>query len=425
MRNNPIAFTFFLVIILILIDLYAFKGIRLALKNFEPDWIRKITFITYWIISSGIIAGILLLAFKPTAFFDFRNYFFSFNLFGLFILFLVPKLIFVIFHGMDDLLHLARLGANSLFPGSDIPSEGVKISRASFLTQTGLVISAIPFVTIAHGILRGRFNFRVIKKELYFDNLPQEFDGVKIAQISDIHIGSFLNYYSSVEKGIRMVNETQPDYIFFTGDLVNNFAGETEGWKKYFRELKAKKGKFSILGNHDYGDYVEWPSSAAKAENLEKVKKFHREIDFDLLLNENRILTSNGQSIALLGVENWGRKPFPQYGDINKALAGTENIPFRILLSHDPSHWDEQVLKKKPVDLTLSGHTHGMQFGVEVGNIKWSPVKMRYPRWGGLYREGMQYLYVNRGFGFIGFPGRIGMPPEITLLELKSGKGIS
>ncbi|MCB0397969.1 MAG: metallophosphoesterase, partial [Flavobacteriales bacterium] len=211
------------------------------------------------------------------------------------------------------------------------------------------------------------------------------------------------------------------DYLFFTGDLVNNFGRETDGWFDVLRQLEAKNGMMSILGNHDYGDYSQWDKPEHKEENFLEVQEANREIGFDLLMNEHRILERNGQRIAVIGVENWGKPPFHQYGDLTKAAEGLDDdIPFRILLSHDPSHWDMQVLGKISIDLTLSGHTHGAQFGVEAGSFKWSPVQYKYPRWAGLYKEGNQYLYVNRGFGFLGFPGRVGMPPEITVIELRN-----
>jgi len=215
-----------------------------------------------------------------------------------------------------------------------------------------------------------------------------------------------------------LINEQEPDLIFFTGDLVNNFAEETEDWAPVLKKMNAKMGKYSILGNHDYGDYSEWPSPEAKEKNLEEIKAFHKKMGFQLMLNENKSLKVNDEEIALIGVENWGKPPFPQHGDLDKAMEGVNPDSFKLLMSHDPSHWDAKVLGKTDINLTFSGHTHGMQFGIERIGIKWSPIQYRYPRWGGLYKESKQFLYVNRGFGYIGFPGRIGMPPEITVVEL-------
>jgi hypothetical protein len=266
---------------------------------------------------------------------------------------------------------------------------------------------------------KGRFNFRITNEKLSFPNLPEAFNGFKVVHISDIHIGSFLGHENQVKKAIELVNEQNPDIILFTGDLVNNFAEELSGWIPILSDLRAKYGKFSILGNHDYGDYFEWPNKAEKEQNLTNLKQAHKELGFKLLLNESMQIELNNSKIGLIGVENWGLPPFPQYGNLKVAMNGSSELPFNILMSHDPSHWDAEVIDKTNIDLTLSGHTHGMQFGIEIGNVKWSPVKYKYPRWGGLYKENKQYLYVNRGFGYIGFPGRVGMPPEITVIELK------
>jgi predicted MPP superfamily phosphohydrolase len=232
-----------------------------------------------------------------------------------------------------------------------------------------------------------------------------------------MHLGSFNKNFEKIAKAVDLINEQEPDLILFTGDLVNNFAEETNGWAPVLSKMKAKIGKYSILGNHDYGDYSHWKLPEDKAKNLQEIKDFHKEVGFKLLLNESETITINGEEIALVGVENWGKPPFPQHGDLTKAINGSANLPFKILMSHDPSHWDAQVLDTD-IALTFSGHTHGMQFGLERAGIKWSPVQYKYPRWGGLYQQADQYLYVNRGFGYIGFPGRIGMPPEITFVEL-------
>ncbi len=254
-----------------------------------------------------------------------------------------------------------------------------------------------------------------------FANLPAWADGLRIVHISDIHIGSFFNNHDAVQRGIDMVNELKPDLILFTGDMVNNYADELVGWEDTLSKLNARLGKFSILGNHDYGDYVTWPNAEVRAENIEKLKQYHKKIGFRLLLNEKvNFGAENDESIEILGVENWGLGGFSQYGKLSEAMKDSDEKKFQILLSHDPSHWDAEVMGKTSIEITLSGHTHGMQFGVEIpGIIKWSPVKYRYPRWGGLYTVGKQHLYVNRGFGYIGFPGRVGMPPEITFFELQ------
>lgn len=287
-----------------------------------------------------------------------------------------------------------------------------------FLYQMGFFVAAIPFASVLYGITKGKYNYRIIHERIRFTNLPKSFKGLKIIHISDMHLGSFKRNFGQIAKAVEMINEQKPDLIFFTGDLVNNFAEETDGWAPVLDKLEAKLGKYSVLGNHDYGDYSEWNSLEEKNKNLSAIKKFHKKIGFRLLLNESETLTIDNEEIALIGVENWGNPPFPQHGDLKKASTKVNPKSLKILLSHDPSHWDAEVLANTDINITFSGHTHGMQFGIERAGIKWSPIQYKYPRWGGLYRESNQYLYVNRGFGFHGFPGRIGMPPEITVVEL-------
>jgi predicted MPP superfamily phosphohydrolase len=339
-----------------------------------------------------------------------------------FALFYIPKFVFIVFVLLKDVQLILQKTFNWMKEkrkkDSTSNNSGRKMERAEFLYQMGLVLAAVPFAGILYGVTKGKFNYRVMREKLTFNNLPKSFKGLKIVQISDMHLGSFNKKFDQVAKAVELINEQEPDILLFTGDLVNNFAEETEGWESVLSQLKAKIGKFSVLGNHDYGDYSEWESAAAKEKNLAAIKKFHQKIGFRLLLNETETLRINGEEIALIGVENWGKPPFPQHGDLEKASEKAQDQPFKILMSHDPSHWDAEVLKSTDIDLTFAGHTHGMQFGIERAGIKWSPVQYKYPRWGGLYRENKQFLYVNRGFGYIGFPGRIGMPPEITVVEL-------
>ena len=280
--------------------------------------------------------------------------------------------------------------------------------------QIGWALSFLLFVAILVGILWGRWNWKVHKVQLDFPHFPEDLNSVKIIQISDVHVGSFFNNYKKVEKAIQKINALNADYVFFTGDLVNNSATEMKGWESVFSKIQAKKGKFSILGNHDYGDYVKWESEDKKLQNLRDLIAIHEEIGFKPLLNESVELAPN---FWLLGVENWGKAPFRQSGELGKTLSNVPTEAFKLLLSHDPSHFDLQVLDTD-IDLTLSGHTHGMQFGIERFGIKFSPVSLRYKKWAGLYQVGKQYLYVNRGFGYLGFPGRVGIYPEITEITL-------
>ncbi|MBO9683409.1 MAG: metallophosphoesterase, partial [Flavisolibacter sp.] len=300
--------------------------------------------------------------------------------------------------------------------GEQIEEE--KISRSLFLSWLGLGVGGTLFGSLLLGF-SNKYNYTVKKIKLKYPNLPASFKGLKIVQISDIHSGS-LTDKSAVHKGVEKILKLKPDLILFTGDLVNNKSDEMENFIDVFNQLKAPMGVYSTLGNHDYGDYSEWPSDEAKKQNMERLKQIQAQLGWRLLMNENVLLEKNGEQIALIGVENWSSKArFPKYGKLAKAYAGTENIPFKILMSHDPSHWDAEVRPKySDIDLTLSGHTHGMQFGVEIPWLKWSPVQYVYRQWAGLYEQGGQKLYVNRGFGFIGYPGRVGILPEITLFEM-------
>ncbi|SMO64741.1 hypothetical protein SAMN06265379_10460 [Saccharicrinis carchari] len=296
-----------------------------------------------------------------------------------------------------------------------------KISRKRFLSQVGIIFATAPFISLLFGMHKGRFNFFTKHQKLFFPNLPSAFDGFKIIHISDIHLGSFASNYHKLEGIVDIINNEKADVIFFTGDLVNNFYEETLGWDKVFTGLKARYGKFSILGNHDYGDYTDWKTPREKEINFKGIVDAHKKFGFRLLRDQSLAIEKDGEEIALTGVENWGQPPFPQYGNLQKAMAGTENHPFKILLSHDPDHWDAEVTNKTTYDLTLAGHTHGMQLGIDWKGFKWSPAKYKFKRWDGLYQHKNQYLYVNRGLGFLGMPARIGMPPEITVLQLAKG----
>lgn len=302
------------------------------------------------------------------------------------------------------------------------PTNAPRIpSRRKFVSTLGWGLAAIPFASILYSIFKGKYNYKVWKYTLYFDNLPKAFDGYRITQISDIHCGSFDNY-EKIRYGVDLINSQKSDVILFTGDLVNNLANEVHNWKSLFATLQAPDGVFSIMGNHDYGDYSSWETPEAKQQNLEHLFDLQKQMGWQLLLNEHCYLERNGEKIALIGVENWGHGRFSKYGNLNKAMEGLNIEDFKILMSHDPTHWQEVVLpENKDIQLTLSGHTHGMQCGIEIpGWLKWSPSQYIYKYWGGMYEEDGKYLNVNRGFGYHAFPGRLGVWPEITVIELKT-----
>lgn len=284
----------------------------------------------------------------------------------------------------------------------------------------GLLAGFLPFFVIIYAIFKALYRFKVHHLNLYTSSLPKAFESLRVVQISDLHLGSFNFRYHILERAVKIINHLEPDLIVFTGDLVNNFAWELKGWSEVLDKLKAKKGKFAVLGNHDYGDYSSWETPELKNSNFESIKYFYKKIGFNLLLNESVVLKNKEAEIAVLGVENWGVPPFKQYGDLEKSLEKVKTIPFKILLSHDPTHWPEEVVSDTNIYLTLSGHTHGMQAGVKLKNKQWSPIKYKYKHWAGLHKEGDQYLNVNRGLGWLGFPGRLGMRPEITCIDIKT-----
>ena len=386
----------------LVIDIYAYQAFKTVFRSTATPWIYWGVTLVYLILS--IVISLLMSSGKV-------DYKYLGVLMGASILLAVPKLVAIIPLLIED---ITRLG--QFFFRAVTTQPSTLPGRRTFVSQIALGLAAIPFIGIIDGIWKGRYRYRVISHTLEFEDLPDEFDGFTIAQISDIHSGSFDNQ-EKVEYGVQMVNELGADAIMFTGDMVNNIATEAEPWIDTFKKLSGKNGVFSILGNHDYGDYWRFPSAQAKVDNLNRLKEIHAEMGMDLLLNESRYFERGNERLYLAGVENWGLPPFPQYGDLQTALNGIPEDAFTILLSHDPSHFDAEVKQhSKKVHLTLSGHTHGMQFGIEIpGWIKWSPVKFKYPKWAGLYPEpDGQVLHVNRGFGFLAFPGRVGMWPEIT-----------
>ncbi|WP_192348283.1 metallophosphoesterase [Algoriphagus sp. Y33] len=396
-----------LLVFVFLIDWYSYQAFKTVFP--EQNWIK----IGFWIFSVFVYLfvayGFLIFSRgNPGPNFG--------RMISLLVLSLIPKLIVLGFMFGEDILRFLT----GIFYSVAGNQEGDFLpDRRKFVSQAALALSTVPFLGILHGVLVGKYRYRVINHTLEFDDLPVEFDGFTITQISDIHSGSFDNK-KKLEYGIDLINQQASDVILFTGDLVNNQAKEMEPWIDTFKKLKAPMGKYSILGNHDYGDYISWPSQEAKEANLQRLYEIQEELGFTLLRNEHVKITKSGASIDLIGVENWG-KGFGQYGDLQKAAANLSDKSFKILMSHDPSHFDEQVKNfSQLIHLTLSGHTHGMQFGIEIpGFIKWSPASLRYPKWAGLYEELGQYLHVNRGFGFLAFPGRVGIWPEITVLKLK------
>ncbi|MBI1342075.1 MAG: metallophosphoesterase [Terrimonas sp.] len=396
---------------ILLVDIFAFYWLQSITRLIPSALIRQGINIAFWVFTIGLIIAILVLKLRLDHIAAQRKHLLVTSLYGLTVSSFIPKLIFI---SAITLLYLTH----------DILYHDQSLLWVPVL---GLIAGFLPFFVILYAIFRSLYRFKVHTIRIKSDLLPKNFQGLRIVHISDIHLGSFNARFHIFDKAVKMINDLSPDFIFFTGDLVNNFAYELEGWQDTFNQLSAKQGKFSVLGNHDYGDYHQWKSPEAKKENFEAIKAFHGAIGFRLLLNEGLTIRHAESSIAILGVENWGSPPFMQYGDLQKALSPVRDTPFKILLSHDPTHWPEEVIAATNITLTLSGHTHGMQAGINLKNKKWSPIKYKYKHWAGLYREGKQYLYVNRGLGWLGFPGRLGMRPEITLIELfchdyRSGK---
>ena len=407
-----------LTLILVLIDLYVFQALKVVMTGFSQNLFKTISW-AYWILTLISIVGIFYYNFGNPYFFGRVSR--SFIVAGVFINYF-SKLFAVLVLFVDDgrrLIHwiIAQFNNPS---GALVDADSVKISRSEFLVKTALISAAVPFTTLGFGIVSGAHDYRIRKKIVNIPGLPKAFDGVTIGQLSDIHSGSFYNK-KAVKGGIDMLLKEKPDIFFFTGDLVNYESDEVGDYMDIFQKVSGPLGTYSILGNHDYGDYRSWPSIEAKQQNLSDLVKAHKALGWDLLLNENRRIKVDGEEIAILGCENWGKGRFQKYGDMASTYSGIEELPTKILLSHDPSHWDAQVRPNYPdINLMLSGHTHGFQFGVEIGNFQWSPSQYYYKQWAGLYQEGDQQIYVNRGFGYIGYPGRVGILPEITILELKS-----
>lgn len=396
-------------------DYYAFQSLKTVTKS---NW----WYALYWLFTIAVIGNFIFQFYG----FNRSNGFSQANSLavGFLIAMVVPKLVLIAIMFSEDVFRIPQ-GIYSYFMQDDSGSANqIKHipARRRFISQIALGLAAVPFASILYGMYKGKYNFKVLKYTLHFEDLPKAFDGYRLTQISDIHSGSFDNI-EKVSYAIDLINEQKSDVIMFTGDMVNNKADEMKPYVDIFKKLNAKDGLYSVLGNHDYGDYVKWFNDDEKKVNLENLKAIQKEIGFDLLLNENRFIEKNGERIAIIGVENWGKGGFKKAGDLKKASSRVDKDDFKILLSHDPSHWDAQVVNDEyHYHLTLSGHTHGMQFGIEIpGWFKWSPVKWRYKQWAGIYESLGQYINVNRGFGYLAFPGRVGIWPEITVIELKKG----
>lgn len=409
-------FVFFLVLFFV-IDIYLFQAVLAVSKNWSPTW-QSVARYGFWVPTVLSVLAIAYWAFADpyTMNHSVRSWIVT-GLVGIYF----SKFFGIIFVFVDDIQRGVRWVA-SLFTegGSGTKLPGEPITRSEFLTKAALVATAVPFGTMAYGIISGAHDYRIRRKTVVLPNLPKSFDGMVIGHVSDIHSGSFWNK-TAVKGGVEMLVKEKPDLIFFTGDLVNNETSEVKDFVNIFDKFKAPLGVYSVTGNHDYGDYRSWATKDDKEQNFRDLVAAHHEMGFNILMNENKIIQQGSDKIAVLGIENWGAGRFSKYGQLHKAHAGTDEAAVKLLLSHDPSHWDAQVRPSFPdIDMQFAGHTHGFQFGVELPNFKWSPSQYAYKQWAGLYSEGNQHLYVNRGFGYLGYPGRIGMPPELTLIELKS-----
>ena len=400
-------FTFFILIVLIIaLEIYTFQAFKTISKS-------KLVRFSFLAISIAVYVYFFFITFSYNRS-EGQTPQFQMAI-GMLLTVSIPKLVIILLLFGEDIYRLILKLISTFSMGEIKPLA----TRRKFISQLAIAIAAIPFASFIYGIIQGKYNYKVIKYRLSFDDLPEAFDGYTITQISDIHSGSFTNK-EKIQYGVDLINDQKSDLLLFTGDIVNNKADEMDEWITVFDKLEAKEGKFSILGNHDYGDYMDWKEPEDKVHNFEEVKNIHQKIGFDLLLDEHRYLEKDGQKIALIGVENWG-KGFNQSGDLKKASKEVQQEDFKILMSHDPSHWEYKVKKDDfNYQLTLSGHTHGLQVGIEIpGWFKWSPSKYVYKQWAGLYKEFGRYINVNRGFGYHAFPGRVGIWPEITVIELK------
>jgi len=412
-------------VLLLAFDYYCYRAILSVFKKWKPTT-KKLFSIIWWTYTGILVIGVFAAIYVPSylpLYLSLRSV-----ILVAFFLTLVCKIVMLPFLLIDDIRRLIvkinrsfkRKNTAVLTEKEPQTTVGEPISRSSFIIKAGLITAAIPLTSLTWGISSGAYDYKIKRRTLVLPNLPKAFEGIKLGQISDIHSGSFYNK-KAVQGGVDMLLAEKPDFIFFTGDLVNDMATEMRDYQDLFSKVKAPLGVYSVLGNHDYGDYhFGGAPSAAKAKNLQDVIKTHKVMGWDLLMNEHRRLKIDGEEIGILGIENWGMGRFPKYGRMDLATKGTDDLPVKLLLSHDPSHWRQEVLKKyQQVDAMFSGHTHGMQFGVRTEHYQWSPIQYIYKEWAGLYKEQNQQLYVNVGYGFLGYPGRVGILPEITIFELK------
>ncbi len=388
---------------ILVIDVLAFYWLQSITQLIGQDWIVYLINGLFWFFTIGLVGAIVILKMRLDRIHPQRKHLLITSLYGLTVSSFIPKVIFVI---IISVLYFT----NYVFS----EKESLLV-----IPLVGLFSGFLPFFVIMHAIFRALYRFKVHHSRIRTTLLPKRVGKLKIVHISDLHLGSFNFRYHILERAVKIINHLEPDFIFFSGDLVNNYAWELKGWSEVLQKLQARYGKYSVLGNHDYGDYSDWKTEDLKRKNFESIKYFYKKTGFNLLLNQSEKVEVNGFEIGIAGVENWGHPPFPQHGDLSQALAGLDRTPFKILLSHDPTHWAEEVVIETDVFLTLSGHTHGMQAGVNLKNKQWSPIKYKYKHWAGLHQEGGQYLNVNRGLGWLGFPGRLGMRPEISFLEVK------
>ncbi len=414
---NRLFFVLVASLIILLIDWYAFQSIKSLFTSSSQNAYRIAKYI-YISLSVLVVISILVYNFgNPDGIAKHARTFLMTFIF----INVLGKVVLALFTFIDDIQRGVRWAIMKLSnpePAQDIENG---ITRSKFIATSGIIMAAAPILSLSWGIVSGAHDYRIRKVKVPIKNLPKAFEGLKIAQLSDIHSGSFWNKIA-VKGGVEMLLNEKPDMVFFTGDLVNNRATEMGEWGDVFRKVNAPLGVYSVLGNHDYGDYVSWNSDVEKRKNLADLKTIQKNMGWQLLVNEHKVLEIDGEKLNVVGVENWGFKArFPKYGKLDRALEGLNPDHPTILLSHDPSHWQAQVVGQNDfIDLTLSGHTHGMQFGIEIPGFKWSPVQYMYDEWAGLYRINNQNLYVNRGFGYIGYPGRFGILPEITILNLES-----